>query len=438
MDTVTVTRHSRTLVQPFRPRPSHRLDLSFIDSLPVLRCNARTLHVFRSSGGHDVAPVIRAALSRALVPYYPLAGRLTRSSQSADGLLQVDCSAQGVWFVEASVDNSITLDQVDCFDHHDVASIPYDHLLPDGAQQGAELEPLVQMQVTQFACGGFVIGLIFCHTICDGLGAAQFLNAVGEIARGLDSDHLSVSPVWRRDFFPQQQRLNSSASASPPPPIIPSHKLEQTNIDISIDQINQAKKQFHSSTANIEKACSTFEIVAASLWKHRTAAIDLDPNSEVQLVFFANCRQLLEPPLPTGFYGNCFFPVKLTASSNYLKTAAVSDVIKLIQEAKGKLRAEFDKYVKGEKGKNEEDPFMSPLAYTTLFISEWGRLGFNDVDYGWGLPVNVVPIQGSGVIPVGIVGWLPSPRRGVRLMTWCVEESHRPALIRGMAQEFLL
>ena len=48
-------------------------------------------------------------------------------------------------------------------------------------------------QVTQFECGGFVIGLIFCHTICDGLGAAQFLNAVGEIARGLE--HPSTTPV---------------------------------------------------------------------------------------------------------------------------------------------------------------------------------------------------------------------------------------------------
>ncbi|CAN1160279.1 Acyl transferase 4 [Linum perenne] len=436
METVlplTVTRHSRTLVRPFRPTPSDTLDLSFIDSLPVLRCNARTLHVY-TSGGHHASPVIRAALTRALVPYYPLAGRLKNPQISGDeGCLQVDCSAQGVWFVDASVDHSITLDQLNCcFDDDNVSSMPYHHLLlPDGAQQGPELEPLVQMQVTQFACGGFVIGLIFCHTICDGLGAAQFLNAVGDIARGLDSNHLSVSPVWGRDFFPQQQQhqLNSSAL-----PIIPRYKLQQTNFDISIDQINHAKKQFLSSTVSGRKTCSTFEIVAASLWKHRTAAIDLDPNSQVQLVFFANCRQMLEPPLPVGFYGNCFFPVKLTASSDYLKTAAVSDVIDLIQESKRNLRAEFEEYVKGVERK-DEDPFLSALVYTTLFISEWGRLGFNDVDYGWGRPVNVVPIQGSSVIPVGIVGWLPSPRRGVRLMTWCVEETHRPTLISRMATE---
>ncbi|CAI0434856.1 unnamed protein product [Linum tenue] len=429
MESLTVTRHARTLVQPFRRTPSGRLDLSFIDSLPVLRCNARTLHVFRR-GGAEAAAVIREALSKALVTYYPLAGRLEQLET-----LLVDCSAEGVWFVEASADGSVTLDDVNCFDDN-VESIPYDRLLPDGgAEQGARgREPLVQMQatifVTKFACGGFVIGLIFCHAICDGLGAAQFLSAVGEIARGIDSNRLSAAPVWRRDFFPQKPNP-SSASLAPPPPLppIPNYNLQQANIDIPIDEINRAKIQFHASTGG--KTCSTFEAVAASLWKHRSAAIDLDPSVEVQLVFFANCRQLVEPPLPDGFYGNCFFPVKVTASIGALAAVAVAGAIELIQEAKGRLRAEFEKYVKGEEG--EEDPFAPPLVYTTLFISEWGRLGFNGVDYGWGPPANVVPIQGSGIIPVGIVGWLPLPRKGVRLMTWCVEEAHRPGLIRRMA-----
>jgi len=82
--------------------------------------------------------------------------------------------------------------------------------------------------------------------------------------------------------------------------------------------------------------------------------------------------------------------------------------------------------------KNGEDPFAPPLIYTTLFISEWGRLGFNQVDYGWGPPVHIVPIQGSSIIPVGIVGSLPLPKKGIRLMTWCVEEVHRQPFIDQM------
>ncbi|EEF47172.1 acyl transferase 4 [Ricinus communis] len=414
----SVTRTSRGLVAPFEQTPSATLDLSIIDRLPVLRCNARTLHVFRH--GPEAARVIREALSKALVPYYPLAGRLKESSQ---GHLQIECSGEGVWLVEASA--SCNLDSVDYFDS--VESIPCDELLPDYVPETPGIEPLVQMQVTQFACEGFVIGLIFCHSICDGLGAAQFLNAVGELARGLE--HLSISPVWCRDFSPPpSQQANITKLPILPPPM-PSYRLEHANIDISMDQISQLKKQYFESTGRI---CSSFEVVAATFWRQRTVAINFKPSTEVKLVFFANCRQVLDPPLPKGFYGNCFFPVTITASTESLAQASDIEVVKLIQESKAKLPIEFGNYIKGEYLKDGEDPFAPPLVYTTLFISEWGRLGFNQVDYGWGPPVHIVPIQGSSIIPVGIVGSLPLPRKGICLMTWCVEEVHRQEFIHQM------
>ncbi|KDO86795.1 hypothetical protein CISIN_1g014078mg [Citrus sinensis] len=415
-----VIRSNRSLVRPAEhtPTPSGTLDLSSIDQIPVLRCNARTLHVFKRRGPEPeaAAHVIKGALSRALVPYYPLAGRLKESSQ---GQFQVECSGDGAWFVEASA--ICTLDSVDYF--NDVTSIPYDQLLPDSVPKtDGDVEPLVQMQVTQFACGGFVIGLTFCHSICDGLGAAQFLNAVGELARGLE--HPRVAPVWHRDFFPStpQTRLeNATLLHNYLPPPMPSYRLEHANIDIPMDQINQLKRQFYDSTG---LKCSAFEIVAASLWRHRTRAISFGPNTQLKLVFFANCRQLLDPPLPKGFYGNCFFPVTITTTSDWLTQATNVDVVKLIQEAKAELPVEFAKYMNGDFTRNGEDPFAPPLAYTTLFISEWGRLGFNQIDYGWGPPVHVVPIQGSSIIPVGIVGSMPLPKVGFRLMTWSVREAH--------------
>ncbi|KAK2649809.1 hypothetical protein Ddye_017298 [Dipteronia dyeriana] len=258
------------------------------------------------------------------------------------------------------------------------------------------MEPLVQMQVTQFECGGFVIGLTFCHSICDGLGAAQFLNAVGELGRGLKQP--GVAPVWHRDFFPPSDHQLESVTPLPMlPPPMPGYKLEHANIDISMDQINQLKQQFNESTG---LNSSAFEIVAASFWSHRTKAINFEKNTEVKLVFFANCRQMLDPPLPKGFYGNCFFPVTITSSSDWVETASDVDVLKLVQEAKTKLAVEFGKFMEGDHMRNGEDPF-APLSYTTLFISEWGRLGFNQIDYGWGPPVHVVPIQGSSIIPTG-------------------------------------
>jgi hypothetical protein len=49
------------------------------------------------------------------------------------------------------------------------------------------------VQVTAFECGGFVVGFWFSHAVADGLGAAKFMGAVGELARGVD--RVSVAPT---------------------------------------------------------------------------------------------------------------------------------------------------------------------------------------------------------------------------------------------------
>lgn len=296
-------------------------------------------------------------------------------------------------------------------------------------------------QVTQFGCNGFVIGLIFCHSICDGLGAAQFLNAVGEMARGAEKP--SITPEWCRNFLPPPPNHPNTLGRPPIPLPTPDYQLEPATIDLSLDKIKLLKQEFQEWSG---RSCSTFEMVAAMLWRQRTLAINLEDEMQMKLVFFANCRQLLEPPLPKGFYGNCFFPVTVTASSGTLTKEgmgleSVVQVVKLIQEAKAGLPNEFAKWAnkeeEGSTDRGSDDPFAPPLEYSTLFISEWGRLGFMEADYGWGRPIHIVPIQGSAIIPVGILCSHPAPKTGVRLMTWCVQKPHLQPLLHHMHESLL-
>ncbi|KAF2304813.1 hypothetical protein GH714_038036 [Hevea brasiliensis] len=395
---LSIIRTSRCLVRPFEQTPSGTLDLSVIDRLPVLRCNARTLHVFRN--GPEAARVIREALSKGWFPTTLLQG-VPRSPARVSFKLNAQDKVYGLL-------------------RHLLLIILNLSIILIMSQQSPMMSSFLIMFLKMTKASSH---LSKC-SICDGLGAAQFLNAVGELARGVEQ--LSISPVWCRDFSPAPpQQANATALPALPPPM-PNYRLEHANIDISLDKIAQLKNEFQKSTG---KTCSTFEVIAATFWRNRTIAINLKQNTNMKLVFFANCRQVLDLALPKGFYGNCFFPVTITVPTESLAQASNIEVIKLIQESKAKLPIEFGKYLKGEYLNDGEDPFTPPLIYSTLFISEWGRLGFNQVDYGWGPPVHIVPIQGSSIIPVGIIGSLPLPKKGIRLMTWCVEEGHRQQFI---------
>ncbi|PIA38336.1 hypothetical protein AQUCO_02800190v1 [Aquilegia coerulea] len=410
----TVTRSSGDVIQPSESTPSGTLSLSIIDRLPMMvALDMHTVHIFRR--GEEPAKVISEALSKALVLYYPLAGRFIKSS---DGELQVDCTGEGLWFIEASANCS--LESLNYFD--DILSVPQDELLPTSPPKSYGIDPIVKVQLTRFACEGFALAYNTKHSISDGLGTAQFLNDVGEIARGFL--HPTTAPVWDREAIPTSARLARTYGQPRNPhalPIMPNFELQHAPIDVSQDQINKVKNKFLETTGNY---CSTFDVIVAALWRHRTQVLNLDRDINVNLVFSANTRKFLDPPLPEGFYGNCFYPVTVTISSGWLVEAAITEVVKLIKAAKARVPTEFTKWLKCEEMDDLDDPFAAPLAYTTLAITNWSGLGFNQVNYGWGHPVHVFPIQGFHVVPTAILGLLPTPKQGIRLMTWCVNSAH--------------
>lgn len=131
---------------------------------------------------HNAAETIQGALSRALAYYYPVAGRIVARGGGSDDDIYIDCNGEGVEFVAASA--SQALKEVICFD--DLAVYYPDMACGPG-------DPLLLMQVTEFSCGGFVLGVTWNHGVADGAGIGQFLKAVGELAGGLPSP--SVAPV---------------------------------------------------------------------------------------------------------------------------------------------------------------------------------------------------------------------------------------------------
>jgi hypothetical protein len=106
--TFPVRRRDPELVGPARKTPRVTKRLSDIEDQVGLRWHVPFILFYRGSGAgvrpnsdDDPAAAIRRALGEALVSYYPLAGRL----REVEGRkLVVDCTGEGVLFVEADAD----------------------------------------------------------------------------------------------------------------------------------------------------------------------------------------------------------------------------------------------------------------------------------------------------------------------------------------------
>ncbi|KAF7029802.1 hypothetical protein CFC21_041468 [Triticum aestivum] len=416
----TVGKSPPALVPPAGPTPGGVLPLSSIDKTAAVRVSVDFIQVFPPSsdrGGDDQVATMRQGFARALVPYYPVAGRIAEPSP---GDLVVDCTGEGVWFVQATA--SCSLADVNGLERP--LLIPKAELIPRPPPE-EKLEDLILMaQVTKFTCGGFAVGICFSHLVFDGQGAAQFLQAAGELARGFPAP--SVAPVWDRETIPDPPKLPRG-----PPPSFTAFSFVTQVVEISPESILRIKDEFKAATG---ETCSTFDAVTAVVFKCRALAVDLPDAAEVRLGFAASTRHLLQGVLPSvdGYYGNCVYPVGITRSSKTIREAALPEVVGVMREAKEALKVRFTDWMHGGA---KDDHYNVPLDYGTVTVSDWSRVGFNEVDYGFGEPGYVFTLNDDVNIVASVIYLKPpAPKRGIRLMLRCVEEPHAAVFADELAK----
>ena len=97
------------MVAPAKPTPHEFKQLSDIDDQESLRFQIPLIQFYKydpSMKGRDPVRVIREALAKTLVFYYPFAGRLR---EGPGRKLVVECTGEGIIFIEADAD--VTLEQ---------------------------------------------------------------------------------------------------------------------------------------------------------------------------------------------------------------------------------------------------------------------------------------------------------------------------------------
>ncbi|KAG7954205.1 hypothetical protein I3843_11G004300 [Carya illinoinensis] len=380
-----VKQEEPTLVTPAEETEKHLYFLSNLDQ--NIAVAVRTIYCFKSDGkgNEEAAKVIKEALSKVLVHYYPLAGRLTISSE---GKLIVDCTGEGAVFVEAEADCRI--EEIGGNTKPDpitLGKLVYD--IP-GAKNILEIPPLV-VQVTKFKCGGFVLGLCMNHCMFDGISAMEFVNSWGETARGLS---LNIPPFLDRSILKSRN-----------PPKIESQHHEFAEIeDISDTKKVYKEEMLYSSFCfdpeqlkqlkekamedGVLDKCTTFEALTAFVWRARTQSLRMQPDQKTKLLFAVDGRSRFEPPLPKGYSGNGIVLTNAICSAGEQLEHPLSFTVSLVQNAVNMIT---DSYMRSAIDYFEVTRARPSLA-ATLLVTTWSRLSFHTTDFGWGEPIFSGPV----------------------------------------------
>nr|AFZ78609.1 hydroxycinnamoyl-CoA:shikimate/quinate hydroxycinnamoyl transferase [Populus tomentosa] len=396
-----------TMVQPAEETPRRGLWNSNVD-LVVPRFHTPSVYFYRPTGAPNFfdAKVLKGALSKALVPFYPMAGRLRRDE---DGRIEINCNAEGVLFVEAETTSVID-------DFADFApTLELKQLIPTVDYSGGiSTYPLLVLQVTYFKCGGVSLGVGMQHHAADGFSGLHFVNTWSDMARGLD---LTIPPFIDRTLLRARdppQPVFHHVEYQPPPSmktVLETSKPESTAVSIfklSRDQLSTLKAKAKEDGNNI--SYSSYEMLAAHVWRSTCKARELPDDQETKLYIATDGRSRLRPQLPPGYFGNVIFTATPIAVAGEMQSKPTWYAAGKIHDAL--VRMDND-YLKSALDYLELQPDLSALVRgahsfrcPNLGITSWVRLPIHDADFGWGRPIFMGP---GGIAYEGLSFILPSP-----------------------------
>ncbi|CAL9227660.1 unnamed protein product [Arabidopsis halleri] len=352
---------------------------------------------------------LKLGLEETLSVWYPAAGRL-----SLDGVgckLNIRCNDGGAVMVEA-VATGVKLSELgDLTQYNEL----YENLVYKPSFDGDfSVMPLVVAQVTRFACGGYSIGIGTSHSLFDGISAYEFIHAWafnshihnksnGKITN--KKDNLVIKPVHDRGNLLCNRDVNQSRDAirvTNAAAIYHLYQLikqammthQEQNRNFELLDSGFVIKTFELNGEAIESMmkksleglCTSFEFLAAHLWKARTRALGLRRDAMVCLQFAVDIRKRTESPLPEGFSGNAYVLASVASTTReLLEELTLESIVNKIREAKKSVDQDYiNSYMEALGGSDQSnDGSLPPLKELTL-ISDWTKMPFHNVGFGNG------------------------------------------------------
>ncbi|XP_047043194.1 putrescine hydroxycinnamoyltransferase 1-like [Lolium rigidum] len=384
-----------TLVAPSEETPRTGLWLSNLD-LAGHRSHTPLVYYYPAPtpGSKDGADFfspdsLRAALARALVPFYPLAGRL---DVDEGGRLQINCNGEGALFVVARADFT----GEDLFQNYEPSPEVRRMFVPSASSSE---DPLAVFQVTFLKCGGVVLGTGIHHMSMDGMGSFHFIQTWTGLARGLNiSEACPLPPMHDRTLL----RGRSPPHADFDHLFYSPAYLTGLPRPYVTRVYSVSPKLLENLKSRCAQGVSTYGAITAHLWRCMCVARGLEPCSDTRLRVTANVRHRLRPPLPRHFSGNAILRDLVTIKVADILSQPLGFVADAIRKRVEDIN---DAYVRSvidfvelelEKGSLQAAP-GNLMPESDLWVVSWRGMHMYDADFGWGVPRFVVPAEMFGI-----------------------------------------
>ncbi|GMP63802.1 hypothetical protein CsSME_00025345 [Camellia sinensis var. sinensis] len=383
-------------IRPAEPTPRSGICISDCDQDKPIT-HAPLIYFYGSLPCLSFASIIetlKISLSKALVSFYPLAGRLYWTTGNG-GRVALNCNSMGARLYEAESDAKIE-------DFGDFCPTPKLRSLVPSMDYSDPLHqlPLLLVQLTKFSCGGVSLGLATSHIMIDGTSFSHFMSTWAKIARG---EPLDVLPFLDRTLLlardpPIPPQFNHERFNPPPLLIGRSDNQEERSKETTVAMFHLSKTQVEKlkRMANVGRATnvqsySRYEAVAGHLWRCTCKAREHENSQITKLYFAVNFRNRMLPPLPQGYFGNAY--LRITASSH--ASSKIREAMEMVTD--DYVRSAID-LVKVQRdltrfrtyhtvGSTQGHFYGNP----NIEITSWIGLPLKNVDFGWGKEIYMGP-----------------------------------------------
>ncbi|KAK1598117.1 hypothetical protein QYE76_018744 [Lolium multiflorum] len=363
-------------------------------TIPVLQ------HVLLYEGAdmppfEDILQALRSSLAVTLGSFAPLAGKLVHLKDTGD--VAISCSASdSVKFVVAESDTDVRRLALD--EEHDLPVL--EQLVPD-VDMSKLPTAVLAVQATRFD-GGVAVGVTVHHAVADGRSLWTFVEAWATACRG---ETPALTPTFERSLVKlpggqeearrifQRWAPNLPLVAPPPSFLEDRPRFTRRTFTLDMPHIQRLKQHIvrlgEAHDAPLTHPPSTFVTVTALAWTCFARCKQFPLDDDVPLLFFADVRDRLDPPVDRGYIGVCLtrclamLPARELRRPRALLTAAAA--------------------LQDEIRRMNRDPADQQSHLTPIMLASWDRLmnvsgssafaAYDIADFGWGKPRRTEPIR---------------------------------------------